>query len=50
MPYDLAYIWTVKYETTEDFLGVPVATSPPASAGDTGSVPGRGRSHVLWGS
>ena len=31
---------------TSGFPGVSVAKNPPASAGDTGSVPGLGRSHV----
>ena len=29
-----------------DFSGGTVVESPPASAGDTGSIPGRGRSHM----
>ena len=28
------------------FLGGPVVKDPPCSAGDTGSIPGLGRSHV----
>ena len=32
-----------------DFFGGPVIENPPAKAGDTGSVPGPGRSHMLWG-
>ena len=31
-----------------DFPGGTVVKNPPASAGDTGSSPGQGRSHVLW--
>ena len=31
-----------------DFPGGPVVKSPPASAGDTGLIPGLGRSHMLW--
>ena len=31
------------------FLGGPVVKNPPASAGDTGSIPGPGRSHILKG-
>ena len=30
-----------------DFPGGAVVKNPPASAGDTGSSPGPGRSHVL---
>ena len=29
-----------------DFLGGAVVTNPPANAGDTGSSPGPGRSHM----
>ena len=31
----------------EDFPGGAVAKNPPANAGDTGSSPGPGRSHML---
>ena len=31
-----------------DFSGCAVVKNPPASAGDTGSIPGLGRSHMLW--
>ena len=31
-----------------DFSGGPVVKNLPASAGDTGFIPGLGRSHVLW--
>ena len=31
-----------------DFLGGPVVKNPPANVGDTGSVPGLGRSYMLW--
>ena len=37
-------------EDTEDFPGGPVVRSLPANAGDTGSIPGLGRSHMMWGS
>ena len=30
------------------FPGSSVVKNPPASAGDTGSVPDLGRSHMLW--
>ena len=33
----------------QDCPGGPVAKNLPANAGDTGSFPGRGRSHVPWG-
>ena len=29
--------------------GSTVARNPPANAGDTGMIPGLGRSHMLWG-
>ena len=32
--------------TFQDFLGGSVVKNPPASAGDTGSSPGPGRSHM----
>ena len=31
------------------FLGGSVVKSLPANAGDTGSIPGPRRSHMLWG-
>ena len=31
-----------------DFPGGPMGTNLPASAGDTGSIPGQGRSHMPW--
>ena len=31
----------------EDFPGDPVVKNPPAAAGDTGSIPGPGKSHML---
>ena len=33
----------------ENFPGGAVDKNPPASAGDTGSIPGPGRSHLPWG-
>ena len=35
--------------TSWDFPGGPVVKNPPASAGDTGSIPGPGRSHMSMG-
>ena len=32
-----------------DFPDGPVLKNLPADTGDTGSIPGPGRSHVLWG-
>ena len=32
----------------KDFSGGLVAKNPPAYAGDTGSIPGLGRSHMAW--
>ena len=32
-----------------DFPGGPVVENPPAKAGETGSIPGLGRSHIPWG-
>ena len=31
------------------FPGGAVVKNPPANAGDTGSIPGPGRSHMAWG-
>ena len=36
--------------TARDFPGGPVVKNPPANAGDTGSIPGPGRSHIPQGS
>ena len=33
-----------------DFPGGAVVKNPPANAGDTGSSPGWGRSHMPWSS
>ena len=32
----------------KDFPGGAVVKNPPANAGDTGLIPGPGRSHMLW--
>ena len=32
----------------QDFPGGAVVKNPPANAGDTGSIPDPGRSHVPW--
>ena len=34
----------------EDFPGGAVVKNPPANAGDMGSSPGRGNSHMPWSS
>ena len=36
-----------KPKTVRDFPGGTVVKNPPASAGDMGSIPGLGRSHML---
>ena len=36
-----------KIQQYRDFLGGAVDRSPPASAGDMGSIPGPGRFHML---
>ena len=33
---------------SQDFPGGAVVKNPPANAGDTGSIPGPGRSHMPW--
>ena len=35
-------------EQSWDFPGGTVVKNLPANAGDTGSIPGPGRSHMLW--
>ena len=35
-------------EKLRGFPGGAVVKNPPANAGDTGSSPGPGRSHMLW--
>ena len=37
---------TLKVSYTRDFRGGTVVKNPPANAGDTGSSPGLGRSHM----
>ena len=37
-----------QYYKIRDFPGGTVVKNPPANAGDTGSIPGPGRSHMLW--
>ena len=32
----------------QGFPGGAVVKNPPANAGDTGSIPGPGRSHIPW--
>ena len=34
--------------SSRDFPGGAVVKNPPANAGDTGSSPGLGRSHMPW--
>ena len=34
------------YLKTRDFPGGAVVKNPPANAGETGSIPGQGRSHM----
>ena len=34
--------------TVRDFAGGPVVKNPPANAGDVGSTPGLGGSHIPW--
>ena len=36
----------MKHEQVRDFPGATVVKNPPANAGDTGSIPGPGRSHM----
>ena len=41
------YMWSIRGKE-RDFPVSPVVKNPPAKAGDTGSIPGLGRSYVLW--
>ena len=38
----------LKSPSSGDFPGGTVVGSPPANAGDMGSIPGTGRSHMPW--
>ena len=38
----------LKEKEMQGFPGGTVVKNPPASAGDTGSSPGPGRSHMPW--
>ena len=38
----------IQRHITRDFPGGAVVKNPPANAGDTGSSPGPGRSHMSW--
>ena len=38
----------IKFNTHGDFPGGTVVKNLPASVGDTGSIPGPGRSHMPW--
>ena len=38
----------IKKKESWDFPGGAVVKNPPANAGDTGSSPGPGRSHMPW--
>ena len=38
----------LKTYRSRDFTGGAVVKNPSANAGDTGSSPGPGRSHMLW--
>ena len=44
--YDPAFERKEKRKRKEDFPGGPVVKDPPASAGDSGPIPGPGRSHM----
>ena len=39
----------INNNSSGDFPGGPVANNSPAKAGDTGSLPGLGRSPLPWG-
>ena len=39
-------IWKLKFRTFQDGPGGRVDKTPPANAGDTGLIPGKGRFHM----
>ena len=39
----------LKIKSIKNVSGGPVVKNPPGSAGDTGLIPGLGRSHMLQG-
>ena len=43
-----AFVCCTETPNARGFPGGPVVKSPPANAGDTGSLPGPGRSQVPW--
>ena len=45
IPYDITYMWNLKYDTG-DFPGGAVVKNLPANARDMGLSPGPGRSHM----
>ena len=49
LPLWLTSIKKTKKQKKQDFSGGPVVKNLPANAGDTGSIPGLGKSHVPWG-
>ena len=46
IPVKLAYSYISKNKDIRDFPGGTVVKNPPANAGDMGSSPGPGRSHM----
>ena len=48
-PFETMSILNLKH-LHRDFPGGTVVKSPPASAGDMGSIPGPGGSHMPWSS
>ena len=45
--YPITWV-NIKNIMLRDFPGGAVVKNPPANAGDTGSIPGPGRSHMPW--
>ena len=47
----MSVLWDIsissELDLSRDFPGGAVVKNPPANAGDTGSIPGLGRSHML---
>ena len=49
MPQAFFMLSPSTFKIFSDFPGGSVVKNLPANAGDIGSIPGLGRSHMLWG-
>ena len=46
--FEISFSFYFSKQISRDFPGGAVIKNPPANAGDTGSSPGLGRSHMPW--